>query len=75
MYCYNCMNLIGDDGYCPNCRKNNIPRNIAHHLKPGTVLNNKYLIGNALGEGGFGITYIGRDLTLDVRVAVNRMMS
>ena len=70
MYCFNCMNLIGDDGYCPHCRKNNIPRNIAHHLKPGTVLNNKYLIGNALGEGGFGITYIGRDLTLDVRVAV-----
>lgn len=55
---------------CPFCGKklsNEVP---AHHLKPGTVLNKKYIVGAALGEGGFGITYIGRDLTLDIRVAI-----
>lgn len=70
MYCFNCMNQIGDDGYCPHCQSRSMPKNVAHHLRPGTVLGGKYLIGNSLGEGGFGITYIGRDLTLDVRVAV-----
>ena len=28
------------------------------------------MVGMALGEGGFGITYIGRDLTLDMRIAI-----
>ncbi len=70
MYCYSCMNQIGNDGYCPYCRAQNQPEKIAHHLRPGTILNGKYLVGKALGEGGFGITYIGRDLTLDIKVAI-----
>ena len=41
-----------------------------HYLPPGTVLMNRYLIGRALGEGGFGITYIGRDLRLEMKVAI-----
>ena len=41
-----------------------------YQLKPGTVLQNRYLIGRVLGEGGFGITYIGLDKVLTKRVAV-----
>jgi serine/threonine protein kinase len=41
-----------------------------HWLRPRTILNGKYLLGRVLGEGGFGITYIGWDLTLDLKVAV-----
>ena len=36
----------------------------------GTVLQNRYLLGRVLGQGGFGITYIGYDNTLDARVAI-----
>ena len=40
-----------------------------HHLLPGTMLNGKYKVGQALGEGGFGITYIGIDTKLELKVA------
>lgn len=69
-YCYSCMNEITDDNICHHCLKENKADDTVYRLKPGTILNNKYLVGNCIGEGGFGITYIGRDLTLDMRVAI-----
>ena len=44
--------------------------NFADCLKPGTILNNKYVVGGVIGKGGFGITYEGRDNTLDMKVAI-----
>lgn len=41
-----------------------------HHLRMGTRLNNRYLIQGVLGEGGFGITYVGMDKVLCQKVAV-----
>lgn len=69
-YCYTCMNEITDGNYCRHCMKENTPDEVGYRLLPGTLLNNKYLVGNCIGEGGFGITYIGRDLTLDMRIAI-----
>lgn len=68
-YCFSCMNEI-EGSYCPHCHQENTADSVVYRLKPGTILNNKILVGNCIGEGGFGITYIGRDLTLDRRVAV-----
>ena len=39
-------------------------------LKPGTILDGKYLVGEMLGQRGFGITYIGFDLLLEQKVAI-----
>lgn len=70
-YCLFCMNPIEEnDVECPFCGKKLGVELPSHHLKPGTVLNKKICVGAALGEGGFGITYIGRDLNLDIKVAV-----
>lgn len=70
-YCLKCMQPNGGVQVCPHCgyesqKKEHLP----HVLRPGTVLNDRYLLGLPLGQGGFGITYIGRDLKLDMRVAV-----
>lgn len=70
MYCYSCMNEIKDGNYCYKCMKENVPESSSHQLKAGTVLHGKYFVGNPIGEGGFGITYIGKDTVLGKRVAI-----
>ena len=40
------------------------------HLQSGTVVNGRYRLGDVLGQGGFGITYLGWDLTLNRKLAV-----
>ena len=72
IYCPYCMNELGEkDGVCSRCGKNSAEyQQQPHTLSRGVILNNRYLIGGVLGEGGFGITYIGLDTLLQVRVAV-----
>ena len=41
-----------------------------YQLNEGTVLNDRYVIERVLGNGGFGITYLGHDEKLDMQVAV-----
>lgn len=71
-YCIYCMNRYPEqDELCPYCGRSEKEYHMeAHHLEPGTVVYGKYLVGKVLGEGGFGITYIGRDLNLDLLVAI-----
>lgn len=69
-YCLFCMEHIEKGRTCTACGASQNYEAPLHHLKPGSVLRDKYLIGKAIGEGGFGITYIGRDLTLDMPIAI-----
>lgn len=56
---------------CPYCGYyEGIAPKEPYHLAPGTLLNERYLIGNVLGFGGFGITYKAWDKKLDSVVAV-----
>ena len=67
------MKDMGENSHvCPSCgyRKDQTEESNTHALKPYTILQGKYLVGNILGEGGFGITYIGLDLNLEIRVAI-----
>ena len=59
------------DNKCPHCGKNQDDYIVQPHvLAPGTLLKNKYQVGAVIGDGGFGITYIGLDTTLLIRVAI-----
>ena len=70
-YCPYCMTPVSEDGSCPSCGLTSGSYTpLPHHIPPGTVLMDRYLIGRVLGEGGFGITYIGCDLRLELKVAI-----
>lgn len=43
-------------------------------LKKGTVLQERYVIEERIGRGGFGITYRAKDLRVDVPVAVKEYL-
>ena len=56
---------------CPHCGKAQSGYSCGENaLRPETVLNGRYILGGVIGEGGFGITYIGYDTVLLSRVAV-----
>ena len=70
-YCVHCMEPVSEaDALCAHCHSPLAYEPKLHHIKPGSLLQERYMIGRVLGEGGFGITYIGRDTVLDMRVAV-----
>lgn len=55
---------------CEHCGYDEANANASHQLPAGTVLQEQYLVGRVLGQGGFGITYMGWDLYLDIPVAI-----
>lgn len=69
------MFLKGNASICPQCgwKEGTMP-NSPQHLPPGTILHNKYVIGKVLGQGGFGITYLGWDIHLEMKLAVKEYM-
>lgn len=69
--CLHCFSDLDANRVCTRCfRHADDTPSPLHHLPQRTVLNGKYLIGKALGEGGFGITYLAWDLDVGVKVAV-----
>ena len=71
-FCPNCLaEVTCADGKCPRCgfavgEYTVLP----HHLVPGSLVKQRYRVGRVLGEGGFGITYVGMDTVLNLKVAV-----
>lgn len=70
--CYNCFYQKTDNGACPSCgydaRSGATTSDVT--LRPGTILNGRYLVGRSLGQGGFGITYMALDLPKRETIAI-----
>ena len=71
LLCFHCMNPIPEAGaICTHCGHNNRTRDNGPGMLPETVLNDQYQVGRVLGRGGFGVTYIGYDLSMERKVAI-----
>ena len=70
-FCPYCMSPVQPGTACPACGRDwEAYQPSSHHIPPGSLLHGRYRVGRVLGEGGFGITYLGRDTVLDQRVAI-----
>lgn len=74
-FCPFCMRELREGmNICPDCGSHADITSPSHHLPVGTVLRSEnghsFLFGVVKGEGGFGLTYIGKELASGRRVAI-----
>ncbi len=79
--CLGCMKLNKGEATCPFCgfdEKNHLEKlgkRAALYLKLGTMLaGDQYIVGKPIGQGSFGITYIGLDTRRHQRIAIKEYM-
>ena len=73
--CYGCFQEKPDGAsVCPHCGFCAEEEQPFLALPMGTLLNGRYMTGKVLGVGGFGITYLCYDLTLEIKVAIKEYM-
>ncbi|HQP72882.1 MAG TPA: serine/threonine-protein kinase, partial [Acidobacteriota bacterium] len=74
-YCPGCFHEKGTAPLCPACGYDERSRTSPIALPPRSLLRDNYLVGRVLGRpGGFGITYLGYDLSLETRVAIKEYL-
>jgi serine/threonine protein kinase len=73
--CLGCMEEKGPESICQQCGyEAGSEAESLLHLPPGTMLQDKYLVGRVLGQGGFGITYLALDTTLHLKLAIKEYL-
>lgn len=73
--CYGCFQeKLTESPICPHCGFRAEEEQPFLALPMGTLLNGRYMTGKVLGVGGFGITYLCYDLTLEIKVAIKEYM-
>jgi serine/threonine protein kinase len=62
---------MGENGICKSCGFNaKAPRKVTDKLPLTTSLKGRYMVGRVLGQGGFGITYVGYDIKKNRKIAI-----
>lgn len=73
--CPNCFMPTNGTAICPSCGNDHTKnKQYPGTLPPFTLLNNRYLLGRVLGKGGFGITYVAKDIISNQICAVKEYM-
>ncbi len=70
--CELCFSELDSNGVCHECDGEHERHPIA--LPKGAMLQGRYVIGQVLGKGGFGVTYLAYDLVNETRIAIKEYM-
>ena len=68
--CFGCMEPLGEEKICPHCGYDSSTPSLANHLRQGTILHGRYLVGKELSANGEGVTYIGYDTSVDCKLLI-----
>ena len=69
--CLYCFGDLDERRICKACKKKaDDEPNLPHQLGKRSMLEKRYLIDKAIGEGGFGITYAAWDVVRGIKVAI-----
>lgn len=61
--CPVCFREAMEGGKCQNCGYVSDEASVGkNYLRSFSILNTKYLLGKSLGQGGFGITYLAKNM-------------
>ncbi len=73
--CISCFKPTGGEEVCMHCGhiQTEKPRQLCH-LYPHTILNDRYIIGSDINNGGFGVVYKAYDLKLETVVAIKELL-
>ena len=74
--CMGCMEHYKEEyEICPYCGYvEGTPTENPLHMVPGSILQERYIVGKVIGYGGFGVTYIGWDALLETKVAIKEYL-
>ncbi|NLM70662.1 MAG: protein kinase [Synergistaceae bacterium] len=70
--CIACFSPGRGEDVCPACGYSESKSTDGdwNRLKPGTIVHGRYVVGRLIGQGGFGMTYLGMDLLLKTKLAI-----
>lgn len=72
--CGRCFSGYIENGVCTSCHaKCEENRNASALPRGARLYGGRYVVGDVLGSGGFGITYAARDVQLSERVAIKEL--
>lgn len=73
--CINCFRNTGGEEVCMHCGyiQSDKPKQLCH-LYPHTILNERYIIGRVINNGGFGVVYKAYDMKLENIVAIKELL-
>ncbi|MBE5954099.1 MAG: PASTA domain-containing protein [Lachnospiraceae bacterium] len=74
--CMGCMDMYDYElEACPHCGfKESEYKRIGYHLALHSTLADTYIVGKAIGYGGFGVTYVGYNAILEKKVAIKEYL-
>ena len=73
-YCYGCFEPFSGEDKCPKCGYDHKSPYSPSYIIPGTVLNDRYIVGKLLSHNGEGATYLAFDPVLSSKILIREYM-